>query len=79
MNKCGMCACVFNPCVHASQCSGACASNNTLDRPRIVPAICVSMVTGRVGAGGKVWRKLPDNPEGQHAVAAHSFPQCSQT
>lgn len=55
------------------------APSNTPDRPRIVPAICVSMVTGRVGAGGKVWRNLPDNPEGQHAATAHSITQCSPT
>lgn len=55
------------------------APRNTPDRPRIVPAICVSMATGRAGAGGKVWRNLPDNPEGQHAATAHSITQCSLT
>lgn len=73
------CARVLWTCVHALPCSGARTLNNTLDRPCIVPAICVSMVTERVGTGGKVWRNLPDNPEGQHAVPAHSITQCSQT
>lgn len=36
-----------------------------LDRPHIVPAVCVSMVTRGV-AGSKVWRNLRDNPKGQH-------------
>lgn len=69
-------ACVVNPRACASPRSGACTLKNAVDRPRIVPAICVSMVTGRAGAGGKVWRNLPDNPEGQHAAPAHSITQC---
>lgn len=36
--------------------------------PHIVPTACVSMATVLEGfvAGSKVWRNLPDNPEGQH-------------
>lgn len=62
---------VMNLCTYMSSRKGACVhTSDTPDKPHIVPASCVSMVTAGVGASSKVWRNLPDNPEGQHT--AHS-------
>lgn len=65
--------CVFstvaNSCMQESSRKGVCVSACTRAPHRtghIVPASCVSMVTAGVGATSKVWRNLPDNPEGQH-------------
>ena len=54
-------------------------TSNTPDRPLIVLASCVSMVTARVGASSKVWRNLPDNPEGQHTELQLTAPLCAHT
>lgn len=53
--------------------------SNTPDGAHIVPASCVSMVTAGVRASSKVWRNLPDNPEGQHTELQLTALLCTHT
>lgn len=53
--------------------------SNTPDGAHIVPASCVSMVTAGVCASSKVWRNLPDNPEGQHTELQLTALLCTHT